>query len=62
MEISNPINWKVVQSRSDKHPEHGYPLGELLFTTLEAAKEFVENSEFTDCYITDYTDFYRENF
>ena len=50
------INWKVVKSSSDKHPKYGYPMGQVLCRTLEEAQEYVKNSEFTDCFITDYED------
>lgn len=45
--------YKVVKSRSDKHPEYGYPLGEILCANLEVAEDYVKNSEFTDCFILD---------
>lgn len=50
------IDWKIVKSKSDKHPEYSYPMGEILCRSLEEAQEYVKNSEFTDCVITDYSE------
>ena len=46
-------DWKVVQSKSDKHPEFGYPMGQVLCRNINEAEDLVNNSEFTDCYIED---------
>lgn len=46
--------WKIVASRSDAHPKHGWPLGQVLCRNLEEAEDFIRNSEFKDCYISDY--------
>lgn len=46
--------WKIVKSKSDKHPEFGYPMGQILFRNLSEAEEYVRNSEFIDCFIEDY--------
>lgn len=52
--MSDLINWKIVQSKSDKHPECGYPMGQVLCKSLEEAEEHIKNSEFNDCFITSY--------
>ncbi len=55
-QLTSLINWKIVKSKSDKHPEFGYPMGQILCRTLEEAQEHVKNSEFSDCFIIDYDD------
>lgn len=45
------LGYAIVASRSDKHPDYGYPLGQILCRSLVEAKEYIEKSEFTDCYI-----------
>jgi|GEM_PF-7081943 len=47
-------NWKVVVSKSDSHPEYGYPMGQILFRSMKEAEEYVKKCEFKDCYIKDY--------
>jgi hypothetical protein len=47
--------WKVVESKSDKHPEFGYPMGQVLCRSNEEAEEYIKKSEFTDCLIRDYS-------
>jgi hypothetical protein len=46
--------WYVVESRSDKHPEYGFPMGKVLCKSLEEAKEYIEKSEYKDCFISKY--------
>lgn len=53
-QMNSIINWKIVKSKSDIHPECGYPMGEVLCRNLEEANEYVKESEFKDCYIVDY--------
>lgn len=53
-EVVNKLNWHIVKSKSDKHPECGYPMGQILCRSLEEAKECLKNSEFKDCFITKY--------
>ena len=53
-QMTSMINLKIVKSRSDSHPEYGYPMGEILCRNLTEAKEHIEKSEFKDCYIEDY--------
>lgn len=53
-QMSDLINWKIVQSKSDKHPECGYPMGQILCKSLEEAQEHIKDSEFNDCFITSY--------
>jgi hypothetical protein len=55
--LSNLLNWKVVSSRSDKHPEFSYPMGDILFRNEEEAREYIANSEFTDYYMREYGEF-----
>jgi hypothetical protein len=48
-------DWKVVQSKSDKHPEFGYPMGQVLCRNINEAEDLVNNSEekfyfFLTCY------------
>ena len=50
------IEWKVVSSISDKHPEYGYPMGKILCINLKEAEEYVKESEYNDCYIENYAD------
>ena len=52
--MSELINWKIVCSRSDMHPEFGYPLGQILCRNLQEANEYIEKSEYNDLYIKDY--------
>ncbi len=52
--MSALINWKIVQSKSDKHPEFGYPMGQILCRNLEEAEDHIKNSEFKDSYMNDY--------
>jgi hypothetical protein len=47
-------DWKIVKSKSNKHPEAGYPMGEILCFNQKDAEEYIEKSEFTDCYIENY--------
>ena len=47
-------NWRVIKSASDKHPEFGYPMGQVLCRNLKEAEEYVKNSEFPDCFISEY--------
>lgn len=56
-QFSALLNWKIVSSRSDKHPECGYPLGDVLCRSLEEAQKYIEDSKFTDCYVRDYGEF-----
>ena len=56
LEKNYEYTWKVVQSRSDKHPDCGYPMGQVLCRNEEEAQEHIRNSEFKDCYIRDYTE------
>lgn len=51
------IDWKIVKSKSDQHPECGYPMGEILCRNLEEAKEYIKKSDFNDCYIENYINF-----
>lgn len=53
-QFSGLTNWKIIQSRSDKHPECGYPMGQILCRNVEEAKDYIEKSEFKDLYISDY--------
>lgn len=53
-QMSAMINWKIVKSHSDKHPEFGYSMGEVLCRSLEEAVEYIKNSEYNDLYIEDY--------
>jgi hypothetical protein len=53
-QLTDLINWKIVESKSDKHPECGYPLGKILCRTIEEAEAFIQKSEFNDLYIKDY--------
>jgi len=46
--------YKVVRSKSDKHPDFGYPMGQILCNNIYVAHEHIKNSEFKDCYIEDY--------
>jgi len=55
-QLGSILNWKVVKSRSDKHPEYGYPMGHVLCRNLEEAEQYVKNSEFNDLYIDKYND------
>lgn len=48
------LSYKIVESRSDTHPECGYPMGQILCRSQEEAEDYVAKSEFTDCYIRDY--------
>jgi hypothetical protein len=48
------INWKIVKSRSDKHPECGYPMGQVLCRSQDEANDHIQKSEFNDCYIEEY--------
>lgn len=48
------MNWVVVESKSDKHPDFGYPMGQILCRNLDEAKKYIEESEFNDCYIRNY--------
>lgn len=47
-------DWKIIKSKSDAHPEFGFPMGEILCKSLKEAEEYIEESEFKDCYILDY--------
>lgn len=54
-QMTELLNWKVVESASDKHPEYGYPMGQLLCRSIEEANEYVEKSEYNDLFIRDYS-------
>lgn len=47
-------DWKVIKSKTDKHPDCGYPMGQILCRTKEEAEKFINSSEFKDCIIEDY--------
>ena len=47
-------NWKIVKSKTDKHPEFGYPMGQVLCRSQDEANDHIEKSEFKDCYIEEY--------
>lgn len=49
-------NWKVVTSKSDKHPEFGYPMGQILCKSQKEAEEYVQKSEFKDLEIKEFKD------
>lgn len=53
-QISDIINWRIVKSKSDCHPIYGYPMGQILCRNEEEANEYIEKSEFKDCYLEDY--------
>jgi hypothetical protein len=53
------VDWKIVASRSDKHPQCGYPMGKVLCRNLEEAEEYIAKSDFEDCYIVNYTEIYE---
>lgn len=46
--------YKVVISKSDKHPEYGYPFGQVLCRSIEDAQKTINESEFTDLEIKEY--------
>jgi len=52
--MQNMINWHIVQSKSDKHLECGYPMGQVLCRSKEEAEELCKESEFKDCYFREY--------
>jgi hypothetical protein len=50
-------NWMVIKSRSNKHDEFGYPLGEILCKNLKDAKiamDILKITGFSDCVIEPY--------
>lgn len=47
-------DWKVIKSKSDKHPDWGYPVGQILCRNQEEAEKFINSSEFKDCIVEDY--------
>ena len=47
-------DWKILTSISDKHPEIGFPMGEVLCRSTKESQEFIDNSEFKDIIIKDY--------
>lgn len=53
-QMSKIINWKVVESRSDQHPEYSYPMGQILCRDLKEAEDLLRETEYTDCFIRDY--------
>lgn len=53
-QLSDMVNWQIIKSISDKHPEFGYPMGEILCRSLEEAEEHIKNSEYNDLYIQAY--------
>lgn len=53
-QFSELLDWKIVKSKSDKHPKYGYPMGRILCRNMMEAEDFLNNSEFTDCLIEDY--------
>jgi ribosomal protein L37AE/L43A len=48
------FNWKIVKSKSDRHPIYGHPMGKILCRNMKEAEEYIEKTEFTDCFIEDY--------
>ncbi len=52
--MNDLVNYKIVESRSGSHPIHGYPMGKILCRNLEEAEEYIKNSEFKDCFISNY--------
>lgn len=55
-QYSSIIKWKIVQSRSDAHPECGYPFGKVLCRNVKEANEIIEKSEFNDLFVCDFND------
>lgn len=53
-QMTTLLNWKIVESKSDSHPDFGYPMGQILCRSLSDAEEHIEKSEFKDCFIRDY--------
>lgn len=55
-QMQNILNWQIVQSKSDHHPEFGYSMGQVLCRNEREDIEVIEKSEFKDCYTKDYND------
>ena len=53
-QFSELLNWKVVESRSNSHPDFGFPMGKFLCRSQEEANEYISKSEFKDCFIKNY--------
>ncbi len=53
-QLSKILNWYVVKSKTDSHPDCGYPMGQILCRNLDDANEYIKNSDFDDCFITDF--------
>lgn len=52
--------WKVIKSLSNKHPEYGYPMGQILCRSQADAEKFINSTEFKDCVIEDYKHEYTQ--
>lgn len=50
-------DYKVIISKSNKHPDCGYPFGHVLCRNIEDAQNHIAESEFKDLYIQDYQDY-----
>lgn len=48
--------WLILSSKSDKHPEYGYPMGQILCRSKKEADEHIKNSPFKDIQIKKYED------
>ncbi|HJU78102.1 MAG TPA: hypothetical protein VJ599_00870 [Nitrososphaeraceae archaeon] len=49
--------YKVIISKSNKHPYYGYPFGHVFCRNIEYAQNYIAESEFKDLYIQDYQDY-----
>lgn len=47
-------DWVVVRSKSGKHPEYGYPIGEILCRSLEDVESAIKNSGMDDPIVEPY--------
>lgn len=56
-----PVNtWWVVKSKSGKHPEIGYPMGEVLCRNWEDIPEIIKDSGMNDPVIERYDTYKTE--
>lgn len=49
-------DWYIVKSKSNSHPEFGYPHGQILCKGKDALEDHLKTSDFKDLIIQKYND------
>lgn len=52
-------DWLILLSKSGKHPEYGYPMGEYLCRSQKEVEGVIKQSGMTDAVIANYHDLMR---